>query len=328
MLVGPYGKEEAPPADKNEPQHGAGSDAASSAHSKPPWRKQTQSEHTVGVRIDAMVDAVLRAHTADDPFKATLSVDAIPLKFWEQCKQHRDALCDALWEHCNSSDVNNNETWKLLESDRPSTGNKNNPRSKVALLKSARAEIEGMLKLHSGEFRSFAAHGTDTWIACNSVTETALFRCSSHHQLAVWKSNRLREMYWRDSGNPPPFKDCFNSEFKVLRMIDAGSVLSEYNSSPRMQDMDDLDGSVYCMTRKCKPNINCAISRIAVMDENGKDLCLRADQVVSLAEVFLHFGHEAGYKELYAGWMNTGKVAIARRIYTLAGDRVTLKFVI
>lgn len=104
-------------------------------------------------------------------------------------------------------------------------------------------------------------------------------------------------------------------------MIDERSVLSEYNSSPRMQDMDDLlDGLVYCMTRKCKPNINYACSRIAVMDENGQDLCLRANQVVSLAEVFLHFGHESGYKELYARWM-TGNVAIARRFDTLAGDR-------
>ena len=306
VLGGPYGKERAPPADKNEPPW---------RKPVPPWRKQTQSEHTVGVRIDAMVHEVLRAHTADDPRKEFLSVEAIPLTFWEQCKQHRDALCDALWEHCNSSDVNNNETWKLLESDRPSTGNKNNPRSKVALLKSARAEIEGMLKLHSGEFRSWAgSHGTDLWIACDDVTQTALFRCSRHPQLFVWTRIRFREMEWRDSGDPPPFKDCFNSEFKVLDSVDEGSVLSE-KEKQRLGFHD-----VRRATKKCKPNINSAISRIAVMDENGKDLCLRANQVVSLAEVFLHFGHESGYKELYARWM-TGNVAIARRIDTLAGDR-------
>ena len=319
VLGGPYGKEEAPPTDKNEPQHGAGSDAASSAHSKPPWRNQAQSEHTVGVGIDAMVHEVLRAHRADDPWKALLSVDAIPLKFWERCKQHRDALCDALWEHCNSSDVNNNEPWKLLESDRPRTGNKNNPRSQVALLKSARAEIEGMLKLHSGEFRSWAgSHGTDLWIACDNVTQTALFRCYSHPQLAVWKSIWLREKEWRDSGNPPPFKDCFNSEFKVLHSVDEGSVLSDKEKQRR--GFHNVQGLVYRATKECRPNINVALSRISVMDENGQDVCLRANHVASLAEVFLRLGHESGYKELYARWM-TGNVAIARRIDTLAGDR-------
>jgi len=294
------------------------------------------------VRIDAMIDEVVRGsypvrHAGNRNAKFAYKTCANPIltKFWQRFDPHCKALYDRLARKCDS------EGWKLLQVEigdcdgqnrvnlqSPDTTMKNASRTEVGE-SVVRSDIDRAVKYHHGEFRTWASDGTDRWAECGVHTQALLRECSHHERISVAATTRKRREEWimkelrkrrealfmkkrgqeekkRKGNHDDAFKDCFTSRVVVYRSIEESRSDSKH---------------VLRTNERCKPDINNALSTLAVMDEKGKDVYVRADRAVSLPEVLVTFGGKACFTQLYRIWLN-GNIVVAPRIdIKLAGDR-------
>ena len=175
--------------------------------------------------------------------------------------------------------------WKLLESTSVV-----DQRYAKFLTDSTRTRVLGGLKNHEGEFRVWPAEDADRWAECPSMVQRLLLSTANNPRSRVQMTSAQRYLEWHGSQGCEHFKDCFSEPPHIL-----------------------TEGH-------CEPNINDAVSTLAVFQTPGTLLCLRANTVVSLAEVLSTYGNCKCYEDLYSMWKN-GRRVILPRIDELAGDR-------
>ena len=278
----------------------------------------TRPGSRIGVRIDTMINEMVHRrgsypvrHAVNRNAKITEIVNPILTQFWKQWEPHHAALYDRLARKCD------NRGWKLLQVETGDCDRQNsvNWQSPVTTMKNAsrtevdesvvRSDIDRAVKYHYGEFRTWASGETDRWAECGVHTQALLRECSHHERISVAATVRKRKEEWLLGNHDDAFKDCFNSRLQVFRSIEESRSDSKH---------------VLRTNERCKPDTNKALSTLAVMDAKGNDVYVRADRAVSLPEVLVTFGGEAGFTKLYRNWLS-GNIVVAARIDKLAGDR-------
>ena len=146
------------------------------------------------------------------------------------------------------------------------------------------AQIKQKLKHHAGELRSWPTSHHDTW---------RRMRIGAHHQptsatvghgfTGTWIGATIAERvaasgaHWDSAWDP-----IFSAQHQLGKE----------------------DG--------CEPNLDNAISTLAVWDKDGQHICLRAQHGVTLAEVFDEFGTHENYRTLLDEWLK-GSLLIRRK---------------
>ena len=269
----------------------------------------TKSEASNGAALagsEGVAEEDPTQHVAGDPEKYRgigLCVDQVLISIAEKNGSIHEVIRQ-FWDKHKTGDLAVKEQlkrfgecrWKLLqvedhECDRPNTSNwtKSWTSGRIDFQMGHEAlvseNITGKMKSHAGEVRVWPGENIDTWIPAkrHAPALMELLNSSAHHpQMAVQSTQRERalERCKKVGGSDGVAMDCFSPVFE---------------------------------SRDCTPNLESALSTVAVFDRNGQDVCMRQVRGVTLGEVFSALGERHTYTELYKKFIS-GRVIINTRI--------------
>ena len=192
-----------------------------------------------------------------------------------------------------------NEQWRLFKDFNKRDANRGMTRnwSKWEIMPDGRLQdkaqtqllrdtIKMKIRIHSGEVRTWPSAQTEMWCAAESRIREALLRTRSG-QTSTGRTSAARK------------GDC---EIHDKLADIAGS---------QWRPPTDIFSSMYAC-HGCSPDLENAISTLAVRDCDGKGVCVREVSCITLGELFAKYGETRTYAELYAEWMK-GCIVIKRR---------------
>ena len=147
------------------------------------------------------------------------------------------------------------------------------------------AQIKSTMKLHAGEVRSWPARARDVWRYLEPYSHCDYNTCGPR---CIGKT--CGPTVTTVGGDSPSTKIAPTTWDRIFaaRWVEADPVFSA-------QDQLVKEGG-------CQPNLENAISRLAVWDEDGHRICVREQYGVTLAEVFDRFGDTQTYRTLLDEW--------------------------